>query len=227
MQYKKQGINLSVFLVLTFVNIWRGSKSSSSVFGVETCSIEDWFSLVIFLIYCIIVSTIGVKQTQHEQYLKIKYGTGLANSDIKLEGSNLIKLIGFSYVGGFVSGAFGLGGGAIFNPLLLSFGVPPKVASSTGMYMIIFATCSSCIQYYINNMLILNYGIWVGLWCIFGTYAGMKLIDKLMKKWDRQSPLVFLLSFILGISATAVLYFGLADLDLQADSTYSFGNICK
>lgn len=137
------------------------------------------------------------------------------------------KLIIFSYVGGFVSGAFGLGGGAIFNPLLLSFGVPPKVASSTGMYMIIFATCSSTIQYYLNSMLNFEYGLWVGFWCIVGTYGGMILIDKLMKKWDRQSPLVFLLSFILGLSAVAVLYFGLSGIDFSSDSSYALRNVCK
>lgn len=43
-------------------------------------------------------------------------------------------------MGGWISGAIGLGGGMIFNPLLMSMGVPPKVATSSGMYMIIFAS---------------------------------------------------------------------------------------
>lgn len=62
-----------------------------------------------------------------------------------MKGKNLVKLMFFSLMGGWVSGAFGLGGGAVFNPLLLSFGVPPKVSSATGMYMIIFATFASTI----------------------------------------------------------------------------------
>ena len=55
---------------------------------------------------------------------------------IDLRGWNLAKLVGFSFIGGWVSGALGLGGGAIFNPLLLSMGVPPKVSSASGMYML-------------------------------------------------------------------------------------------
>ena len=48
-----------------------------------------------------------------------------------------------------MSGALGLGGGSIFNPLLLSMGVPPRVASATGMYMIIFSTGASSLIYII------------------------------------------------------------------------------
>lgn len=82
--------------------------------------------------------------------MKVNYGSGLTSSDIKMEGRKLKKLILMSFVGGWVSGALGLGGGAIFNPLLLSMGCPPKVASATGMYMIIFSTGASTTTYIIN-----------------------------------------------------------------------------
>jgi len=35
------------------------------------------------------------------------------------------KLNIYGFVGGWVSGALGLGGGTIFNPVMLSLGVPP------------------------------------------------------------------------------------------------------
>ena len=117
--------------------------------------------------------------------LKIKYGKGLASSDVALEGQNMVKLISFSFLGGWVSGALGLGGGAIFNPLLLSMGVPPKVASATGMYMIIFSTGASTISYQTAGLLNWSYGLWVGFFCIVGTYAGMVALEKIMKKLDR------------------------------------------
>jgi len=102
-----------------------------------------------------------------------------------MKGKNLIKLVGFSFFGGWVSGALGLGGGAIFNPLLLSMGVPPKVASATGMYMIIFSTGASTISYLMNGTLDISYGSWIGLFCVIGTLAGMQALEKLMKKFDR------------------------------------------
>lgn len=79
-----------------------------------------------------------------------------------LEGKTLSKLLVVSFVGGWVSGALGLGGGSIFNPLLLSLGCPPKVASSTGMYMIIFSTGASTTAYMISGLLDPTYGGWIG-----------------------------------------------------------------
>ena len=52
-----------------------------------------------------------------------------------------------AFAGGWVSGALGLGGGAIFNPVLLSMGIPPGVSSSTGMYLVMFTTFGSSITY--------------------------------------------------------------------------------
>jgi len=117
--------------------------------------------------------------------LKIKYGSGLGSSDVKLEGAQFVKLMAFSFVGGWVSGALGLGGGSIFNPLLLSMGVPPKVASATGMYMIIFSTGASTLTYMLNDLLPVSYGIWVGSFCILGTICGMILLKTLMSKLGR------------------------------------------
>ena len=60
-----------------------------------------------------------------EQKLKIKFGSGLTQSEIPLAGFPLFKLLFFAFTGGLISGALGMGGGSIFNPLLLSFGIPP------------------------------------------------------------------------------------------------------
>ena len=141
--------------------------------------------LLVFLIYAIFITYGSIKRMQHEQFLKIRYGNGLISSDIEMKGRNLVKLMSFSLVGGWVSGAFGLGGGAIFNPLLLSFGVPPKVSSATGMYMIIYATGATTIQYALNNMVVFDYGLWMSLWCVLGTIIGMKTLERVMKKINR------------------------------------------
>lgn len=41
-----------------------------------------------------------------------------------------------------------------------------------------------------------------------GTIAGMKLLDWMKKKWNRQSPIVFLLTGMLGLSALLIPVFG-------------------
>lgn len=124
-QWAKHGVNFLIFVLLLAMNLFRGSKKNPSMFGIEQCSAEDWTSIGIFCFICIFLTHKSVKRMQYEQKLKIKYGEGLASSDIDLQGSNLVMLVGISLIGGWVSGALGLGGGSIFNPLLLSFGVPP------------------------------------------------------------------------------------------------------
>lgn len=225
-QWKKQGTNFFIFLSLAFFNVFRGSKHSPSFFGVKPCSVADWSSLGVFCCLCILISYNALKKMKHEQYLKVKHGSGLCKSDVEVSGGKLVKLISVSFLGGWVSGALGLGGGSIFNPLLLSMGVPPTVASATGMYMIIFSTAASTITYTLNDALDVDYGLWVGGFCIVGTVAGMQMFGIVMKKLGRQSPLVMLLAFMLGISAVAVVYFGVFEIIEAGGNFWLLGNIC-
>ena len=114
-----------------------------------------------------------------------------------------------------MSGALGLGGGAIFNPLLLSLGVQPSVASATGMYMILFSTSGSSVIYIIHKMLNLQFSMWLGFWCSSGSLVGLYILNKIIKRFDRQSPVVFALTIVLGLSSLLVPIFGAIDLREQ------------
>jgi uncharacterized membrane protein YfcA len=166
----------------------------------------------IFILICSTVTYFSIKMVRKEQALKIKYGRGIIDSDLRLEGKNLFKLVIFAFLGGWVSGALGLGGGAIFNPLLLSMGVPPSVSSATGMYMIMYSTAASSSIFIMYKMLDFNFGFWIGVWCCVGTIVGLKIMNSLMKRFDRQSPIVMVLTFILLLSAVFVPFFGSIEL---------------
>jgi len=109
----------------------------------------------------------------------------MAQSDVKFTKAAISKLVIFAFAGGWVSGALGLGGGAIFNPLLLSMGVPPSVASATGMYMILYSTSGSSIIYIMYKMLNMQFGFWIGFWCSLGSLLGLYMLNKVVKKFDR------------------------------------------
>jgi uncharacterized membrane protein YfcA len=121
--------------------------------GIELCSQEDWLITTVFILFCFFLSIHASYRVRKEQSLKLKVGAGMAPSDLKLDLLVLLKLVTFAFLGGFMSGALGLGGGAIFNPLLLSLGVLPSVASATGMYMILFSSSSSSFIYIVHKML--------------------------------------------------------------------------
>lgn len=117
-----------------------------------------------------------------------------------------------------MSGALGLGGGAIFNPLLMSMGVPPTVASSTGMYMIMFSSAGSSLVYIIYNMLNIPFAFWIGIWVASGSVIGLYILNEITRKYNRQSPIVMVLSFVLGLSALSVAVIGALELKRLQDS---------
>lgn len=135
------------------VNLIRGSKSQPSIlqsfFGIpyKKCQWYDFTLSALFVVICIIVTLLSIRQVNYEQYFKIKYNKGISKSDLKFSPNVVRRLVTVAFIGGWVSGALGLGGGAIFNPVLLSMGIPPSVASSTGMYLVMFTTLGSSITY--------------------------------------------------------------------------------
>jgi len=147
--------------------------------------------------------------------------------------TNLVvqKLIIYAFLGGWVSGALGLGGGAIFQPVMLSMGVPPQVASATGMYIIMFTTFGSVVTGYISDTLNIPYALWISGWCMLGTIGGMKLLNVTIKKLGRQSPIVVILAIILGISAILIPYFGVSELldkiKVNDPKIFTFGDFCN
>lgn len=77
------------------------------------------------MIICIVITSTAIRRVNYEQRFKNKFGRGLCNSDLKFTNQVVRRLVTVAFIGGWVSGALGLGGGAIFNPVLLSMGIPP------------------------------------------------------------------------------------------------------
>ena len=111
--------------------------------------------------------------------MKIKVGKGMISSDITYSVNQLKALIFFAFLGGWVGGALGLGGGSIFNPLMISLGVPPSVSTSTGMYMIMWSTGASTLMYFMYGNLNITFGFWLSFWCSFGIIIGISLVNSL------------------------------------------------
>lgn len=122
-----------------------------SIIGIPKCSAEEYVVMIIFVLICVGFTVLAVHINNKEQLLKEKYNINFVESDIRLRGRNLAKVLLIGFFGGWVAGALGLGGGAIFNPALLALGVPPVVSSATGMYLVSFSKIASCFVYALNG----------------------------------------------------------------------------
>ena len=139
-------------------------------------------------------------------------------------------LMTLGFVGGWVAGALGLGGGSVYNPALLAMGVPPIVSSATGLYLVTFSKIASCLVYFLNEELDIPYGLWIGAWSTVGMVIGILLTTLYMKKTGRQSIIVWCLVVIFFVSVVAIPIFGglsLADQAEEGVDIYAFQSVCK
>ena len=173
---------------------------------------------------------LACKMVANEQTLKKKFNNiNLVDSDLRFEGKTLWLVLFLAFAGGWVAGALGLGGGSIFNPLLLSMGVPPKVSSATGMYLVTFSKIAACLIYFLNHELCMSFALWIAGWSTFGSMIGLGLTNIYMEKYGRQSIIVFFLTFVLGVSCIGIPYFGYRELKEEIDkgkSIWAFRSLC-
>ena len=163
--------------------------------------------------------------------MKIKYGgINVSPSDILYnDRKRLAQLLLLGFIGGLVAGALGLGGGSVYNPALLSMGIPPKVSSASGLYLVAFSMIASVLIYYLNDQLDVYYGLWISLWSCIGLTIGLRIARWHMKKSGSQSIIVWCLVVIFTLSVFAIPIFGGLSLKKEVDEgldLMAFKDLC-
>lgn len=94
-----------------------------------------------------------------------------------------------------IATAIGSGGGTIYSPLLLSIGLPPEVTSATAMYLIMFKSLATVIQFSVIGEIDWEYAIWFGIFALIAVLFLSSKIQECFKR--RQSVLIIILGFII------------------------------
>jgi len=87
---------------------------------------------------------------------------------IARHGIDLFLLLGLGSLTGFVSGLFGVGGGFLLTPLLITIGIPPTVAAASDSNQIIAAATSGTYAHYRMG----NVDVKMGMFLLIGNWAG-------------------------------------------------------
>jgi uncharacterized membrane protein YfcA len=108
--------------VLFLVNLMRGSKKNPSIINIQKCGGLDWFIFITAILFYVMLFQINVVAVQKAEQIKKIAKIGTHPSDIPYHGRPLMQLV-LASIGGGLAGAVGLGGGVVFNPVLIGLGV--------------------------------------------------------------------------------------------------------
>jgi hypothetical protein len=94
--------------------------------------------------------------------------------------ANIMFGVALSFLGGFASGFFGVGGGAVMVPVMaLGVGIPIHVAVATSMFIMIFTSISGAAIHLTLRHVLLDYAAWLIIGIIGGTQLGAAIARKL------------------------------------------------
>ena len=86
---------------------------------------------------------------------------------------NIFIILFLSFVVGFLSGLFGVGGGFLMTPFLIFLGIPPIYAVANEANNILASSTSGSLTHWFKNTLDYKMGFFIMCGGVVGTTAGM------------------------------------------------------
>ena len=90
---------------------------------------------------------------------------------------NLLLILFFGFLVGFMSGLFGVGGGFLMTPLLIFMGIPPATAVGTESVQILGSSVSGAMAHGLKKNIDYEIGIFLLIGGVFGSTLGVILFN--------------------------------------------------
>jgi len=202
------GKALTMFFVTAFmlvVTILKGGSGGSinplnvdcgtGIYWVIVLSIFPMVFTVCYLARNYLVALYYAKEEAGYEYLE---------ADIEWNERHTIIYPAICSIAGLCAGLFGIGGGIVKGPLMLEMGVYPAVTSATSATMILFTSAGASCSYLLFQQLNLNYAAVLFCLGIVWTLVGQKVLFGLVKKYKRNSLIIFVIGAVVAASAVAM-----------------------
>jgi len=127
---------------------------------------------------------------------------------------NVILILFVSYIVGFLSGLFGVGGGFLMTPLLIFMGIPPIYAVANEANNILASSSSGALTHWFKKTLDIKIGWLIITGGLLGTFIGILTFSyfKGIGKIDIVIALAYM--YVLAIIGSFMLRDGLAEINL-------------
>mmetsp|Transcript_24243 Transcript_24243/g.35923 ORF Transcript_24243/g.35923 Transcript_24243/m.35923 type:complete len:592 (-) Transcript_24243:271-2046(-) len=197
-----------MFCIIIFLNIMVGGGVFYSPWGIECGSYEFWGVHLIMAIFLIAsawsAQTYLIAQHEIKQLILFDYVQG----DIQWDQQAGILYTIMFFAAGIFAGVFGIGGGMVCVPVLLTMGVHPMVASATSSCMILFTSIASVTSFSIFGLILWDYAAVCLAVGFFPTLIGMSLMQRVRKttsyrgyNFERNSIITFAIGAVILLSA--------------------------
>ena len=174
--------------------------------NVEGCSAGYWV-ITMFVFPFLLLLTYFLSKRQVQSYnKKLALGWKPCPGDVEwISYKQALTYASVAGVAGVLGGLLGIGGGMIVSPLLLELQVLPRVASATSAIAVLVTSSSATLQFILLDMLSFDYMLFFMSVGVIGTYVGQTLINRAIKKYGRNSVVIFAVGTVI---AMAVFFHG-------------------
>ncbi|GMH14262.1 hypothetical protein Nepgr_016103 [Nepenthes gracilis] len=215
--WKELGILCAVWVAILALEI---SKNYTT-----TCSVEYWALNLLQI-------PVAVGASSYEAFMLYK-GKRVISSREEAGGNFKIhQLVLYCCVGilaGVVGGLLGLGGGFILGPLFLELGIPPQVSSATATFAMTFSSSMSVVEYYLLKRFPVPYSLYFVAVATVSAFVGQYVVRKLIAIIGRVSLIIFILSFMIFVSAISLGGVGISEMiyKIENHEYMGFESLCS
>lgn len=96
--------------------------------------------------------------------------------------------------------------------MLFALGMTPSAATATVHFQLLVNCIPLLVSYFTYGIINLEYALWLAIFSGLGIYFGLFMLGKAMKKYDRQSFILFLMAFVISVASILGFYENFSDL---------------
>ena len=202
---------------------WEG-KQQEEFCGSPTFWVLWWIGVPVL----VIVTYFAGNYLLQKHKMKVKTHFAFHEGDIKWTEKRARIYPAIVIIAGVLAGLLGVGGAMVTGPLMLEMGMIPRVSTATSSFLIIFTTGVAAIAYVSLGQLRIDYAIWFALMGAVGAALGLNIIGMLLKKYNRQSLVIWSLTlvFVLAAVMSVVIFMMVITKDISEGNDMGMRNIC-
>lgn len=225
---------LAKFSVLMFLNITMGGGAFKSPWGIECGGLAFWIVHVIMIAFLVASAWAAQTYLVNRHELKEIVRFDYVHGDIKWERRTALVYPGFFIASGLCAGMFGIGGGIISVPLMLTMGVHPAVVTATASTMVFFTSSLSASSFAVFNLILWDYAVVCFGVGFLASMLGQSVMQKARQtdtegsNFERNSFIAYIIGGVILLSALLMtMQYVLRIVSYDDDSRIEEGGLCE